>query len=342
MSIRTRIGAMRLVWRLALVLTGGIGGSALVLGLPGCGGGLEVTGGGIGGSGLVAGPIEELGSIVVGGIEFDIDEADIVVNGEAGAAGDLALGMYVSVYGTFDEEAGTGEASRVDFEESVSGPVRLVSPDRRRIVLLEQVVILDDSTRLAGLAPVDLVPGVVVTVSGTRNAEGEILATRIARRIAVTGCRVVGEVEDLSAGGSAFRIENLEIDASGALVVGGALAEGDDVAVFAQTCAAQDVVVAKEIRRLDSTRPPSPGPLRSVRGFVVERIAADRFRMHVPNVGPVVFTISPRTVFEGGARADISRNDLLRVTGEIGSDNVLRAGRVVFLESVSPSVAGSR
>jgi len=300
-------------------------------------GGAEVTGGGIGGSGFVAGPIEELGSIVVQGIRFDIDDAIVVVNGDAAESGELALGMYVSVYGTFDEDGTTGTASRVEFEESVSGPIQFVSASRRRLVVLEQIVLLDDSTRLSDIAIDELRPGVVVTVSGARDADNSIVATLVARRAPARGCRVLGDVSALD--GSTFRLGILDVDASGALIVGGALAEGDSVGVLADVCDAEGPLLAREVRRLDATRPPPPGPLRSVQGIVVNVATAQAFRMHVPGFGPVRVELMPQTVFEGGTAADISRNVRLRVTGRVNDTGVLRAARVVFLEETGLSPA---
>lgn len=297
----------------------------------GCGGGLGATGGGIGGSGIVAGPIEELGSIVVEGIRFDIDEAAVVVNGDDGAAEYLALGMFVSVQGTFDAEAGTGTATRVEFEESVSGPVTFVSMDRSRFVVLEQVVTLDDETRLDGITRPGLRPGVVITVSGSRDADGAIAATLVARRTGKTKCRVLGDVEDLAEDASAFRIGDLEVDVSDAVVVGGDLVEGDSVGVLADDCDGDGALSARQIRRLDATRPNPGGPLRNVRGFVLAAPDGDRFAMRVPGVGRITVAVTSETVFEGGVEADVSRNDMLKVEGRVVGEDVLRAARIRFL-----------
>ena len=51
--------------------------TALLATAPGCG---SSSGGGIDGSGVVFGPIEALGSIVVSGISFDVDNADVVLD----------------------------------------------------------------------------------------------------------------------------------------------------------------------------------------------------------------------------------------------------------------------
>lgn len=301
--------------------------------LPGCG--ADVSSGGIGGSGLVAGPIEELGSIVVQQIRFEIDDATVVVNGDTAGPGELELGMYVSVYGTFNEEQTTGTATRVEFEESVSGPIGFVSADRKILVVLDQTVLLAESTRLSGITLDGLRAGAIVTVSGSRDADDAIVATFIARRAATRGCRVLGDVTELSADRLTFRLGDLDVDASQATIVGGLLTDGDSVGVLADTCNDSAPLLAREIRRLEATRPPPPGPLRSVQGIVLNVLPGDAFRMHVPGFGPLRVELAPHTTFEGGSASDITRNDRLRVIGRVDDGGVLRADRVVFVAETS-------
>lgn len=303
--------------------------------LPGCGGGAGATGGGIGGSGYVYGPIEELGSIVVGGIRFSLDEASIVVNGDLASADDLVLGMVVGVQGSFDENDGSGSATRVEFEESASGPITAVSSGRRVLVVLGQIVVLDDDTRLDGVTSEELDVGVDVVISGTRDADDRIVASLVSRPDPGRGCRVAGDVEDLDEQATTFSIGDLEVDASGALIVGGSLVEGDRVGVLAETCAEDGVLVAREVRRLDELRPVLPGPLRRVRGFVREVPGPDRFRMFVPGAGLLRVLVLPRTIFQGGGVGDLARNVPLRVSGSIDDAGVLRAGRIVFVDAVA-------
>jgi hypothetical protein len=312
-------------------MAGSIGLPVLVLLQAGCGGALGGSNGGIGGSGIVAGPIEELGSIVVDGIRFEIDDASVVLNGDDGAAEDLDLGMFVTVHGSFDEEAGTGTATLVEFDESVSGPVNAVSMDRKRIVVLEQAVTLDGETRLKGLTPGGLRTGVVVTVSGSRDADGSIAATLVARRSSAETCRVVGDVEELAEDASSFHIGGLEVDASAAMVIGGDLVEGDSVGVLADNCDGEGPLSARQVRRLEVTRPEPGGPLRNVHGFVLAAPDGDRFVMRVPGVGPITVVVTAETVFEGGVKTDLSRNDLLKVGGRVTDAGILRAARIRFL-----------
>lgn len=312
-------------------LARGLCAALLLFTFPGCGGGGFSASGGIGGSGYVYGPIEELGSIVVDGVHFSIDDATIVTNGEPAAATDLTLGMYVGVFGSFDEDTETGTAMRVEFEETVSGPVTFVGVAGRRITVLRQSVLLDESTRFVGVASGDIETGMIVTVSGTRNADGQVVATLVRRRQAAEGCRILGNVVNLNVTGTTFHIGDLEIDATSALIVGGQLTDDDPVGVHALNCDSGSALMAVEVRRLDATRTVPEGDLRRVRGFVLERVSRDLFVLGVPTQGRVRVRITAKTSFEGGDEADLIRNKPLRVAGVEQADGSLKATRILFV-----------
>ncbi|MGY8803191.1 MAG: hypothetical protein ACKVK6_03030, partial [bacterium] len=109
---------------------------ALLAGAFACaeaGGGGDFAEGGIGGSGISQGPITEFGSIFVNGIEWELDGAEVEIDGvvEPGLSSDQDLsdlfnrGMVVRVEGTIDTstEPPTGQAERVFFDHEIVGPV---------------------------------------------------------------------------------------------------------------------------------------------------------------------------------------------------------------------------
>lgn len=81
---------------------GGGGGGDQLAGVTPPGGGGDIGGGaGIGGTGFSStGTIDGTGSIFVNGVRYDIDDAEIFVNGEPATEADLKLGMVVVVAGT--------------------------------------------------------------------------------------------------------------------------------------------------------------------------------------------------------------------------------------------------
>jgi hypothetical protein len=65
---------------------------------------------------VVQGPITGFGSIIVNGVHYDIDRAQISVNGVPASATDLALGQLVTISGTRDANAPRGQANSVSFD----------------------------------------------------------------------------------------------------------------------------------------------------------------------------------------------------------------------------------
>jgi hypothetical protein len=198
-------------------------------------GGTGVTDGGIGGTGIV-GTITGFGSILVNGLRIEYDartpvSADL---GEA-TAGDLRVGQVVAV------EAATVNrqlvARSIALRTEVSGPLTQVSEGGRGLQIMGQAVVIDAASiaRGGGLDPTELAVGQWVTVSGLRDADGFIVATRIDSRRAGGLVGVRGPVDG---DGGGLRIGSLELAAppglafergrttfvAGELVAGGTLA----------------------------------------------------------------------------------------------------------------------
>jgi hypothetical protein len=102
---------------------GGGGGGVAAVSSPG--------GGGIGGTGLTSsGTVDGFGSIFVNGVEFETDDAVILVDGESVGEDQLGLGMVVVVSGTVNDDGATGIAERVIYDEEVEGPVESIERDQ--------------------------------------------------------------------------------------------------------------------------------------------------------------------------------------------------------------------
>ena len=74
------------------------------------------------------GTINGFGSIFVNGVEFETDEADILVDGQRVGEDALGLGMVVLVDGTVNEDGVTGTANSVVFDDEVEGPIEAIQP----------------------------------------------------------------------------------------------------------------------------------------------------------------------------------------------------------------------
>ncbi|MDZ7828711.1 MAG: hypothetical protein U5K33_04215 [Halofilum sp. (in: g-proteobacteria)] len=97
-----------------------LSGALLGMAVASCGGGgSTLAEGGIGGTGISSGSISAFGSIVVNGTKFDVDAAEITVNGDPAMQSALDIGYVVRVDGDLDD----GVAETVRFDANLIGEV---------------------------------------------------------------------------------------------------------------------------------------------------------------------------------------------------------------------------
>ena len=138
---------------------------------------------GIGGTGLVAqnivsdgigivGEITGFGSIFVNGIEVENDASTIIsVNGRKVLNHEFEIGEVVEIL-TRDEQMVTG-AVLINVRHEVIGPVSEIDLTMKRFTILNQNVLVKN-------LPANIKPGDFLAVSGFRDGDGQIHATRIA------------------------------------------------------------------------------------------------------------------------------------------------------------------
>jgi hypothetical protein len=156
---------------------------------PGGIGGTGVDGGGIGGTGQraeaevgVLGVVTGFASICVNGIEVHYDANTLVsLNSEPAAASALGIGQVVSVRAV---GAGTqARAQSIDIVDAVVGRINAVEGTGTLLQVNGQRVRIDSSTVLGpGLTRSQLAAAQVgdsLRVSGLRDADGSIVATRV-------------------------------------------------------------------------------------------------------------------------------------------------------------------
>ena len=138
---------------------------------------------GIGGTGLQAqnigsegigiiGEITGFGSIFVNGFEVENDDATIIsVNGRKVSKHEFEIGEVVEVL-TPDERPLTN-AVLINVRHEVIGPVSEIDRTRNRFTILNQEVLVEN-------LPANVETGAFLAVSGFRDGDGQIHATRIA------------------------------------------------------------------------------------------------------------------------------------------------------------------
>ena len=208
-----------LLHRLTLVV-------AAALALVACGGdqvaGIQGTGSPVATTTSV-GPISGFGSIIQDGVEYQTSSAQIHIEDQPGNEAQLSVGQVVTIKGTVNADGTTGVATDVSFTADVRGPVAQVDVSAGTFTVLGQTVRVTDNTLFDDslqVTAVDALAGVVVEVSGTTNAAGEIVASRIELAAAGASLQVKGQVQALDTVAHTFRINALTVDYSNAAPTG--------------------------------------------------------------------------------------------------------------------------
>ncbi len=185
------------------------------------------------------GPVTGFGSVIVNGVRFDDDTADVSDDeGRTLHVDDLRLGMEVEIEAG-DDHGGRATASGVHVHGSVTGPVEAVDAVAGTLVVLGQSVDTDAGTALDDALPgglASLVPGAIVRIHGPADpSTGVVHATRVERAGAVGAFRVHGRVGALDAAAHRITIGAATFDFTDVADVPGDLAVGSAVALSTAT-----------------------------------------------------------------------------------------------------------
>ncbi len=135
------------------------------------------------------------------GKSLDLSEATVTVNGDD-VQMSVRPGMVIRGQGV--DQGSSIVVQSVDVQIEVKGPIDSVDVAASQLVVLGQTVAVDALTRIyeenpddtyTSLVLGDLQAGDYVEVSGTRQADGSILATRIERKLVTSGDPEYGQVE---------------------------------------------------------------------------------------------------------------------------------------------------
>lgn len=302
------------------------------------GGGSGPPTGGIDGVGRARGAITGFGSIIVNGVRFNTTSASFTVDDNPGAESDLDVGDVVEVVGRIANDGLTGTAEQVFANDAVEGPVDSIDLAGSRLVVMSTLVIVsretvfDDSFSQPSLAAVTV--GQVVEVSGFFNADGAVLATRIEPKPAGGVYEVEGVVSSLNTGESTFRLGDLLVDYSAAVVRDGTLQNGACVEAKGSQYAG-GVLEASTVEVESCNSPGANGDKGEIEGPITEFNSASDFKVS----GQPVST-SSSTVYEGGTSASLGLNVRVEVSGTYNASGVLVASEVEFEEESEAGVSG--
>lgn len=221
-------------WLFTLAASG-----ALLLAACGGGGGGEPPRAQV--SSFTSGAITGFGSVIVNGVRFEDDAAELVdEDGDRLGRDDLALGQQVEIEASsIDRRSGQGVATRIRVGSELVGPVAAVDPASQTLVVLGQTVVVDagtvfDDDLSGGFAALSV--GRVLEVHAQLDVAGGVYrATRIEPEDSPSAFKLRGLVEALDTAARSFRIGGATINYTGATEVTPTLANGVRVRVRLQT-----------------------------------------------------------------------------------------------------------
>jgi hypothetical protein len=278
---------------------------------------------------MTVGAISGFGSVHVNGVRFDTSGAQITIDGQSGSEAQLRVGHVVRIDGTRSRDGREGRASSIAFDDAVQGPVQSVDAAAGTLVVLGQRVQVDGLTsfddRLQPASLAGIAVGALVEVSGFRDAQGVIHATRIEPKDANDAFELTGIVANHDAVARRFDIGTLTVDYSAAQLddlPGGAPQNGLLVEVKGGTIDATGVLLAT---RVEGKRDDMDDDMEvEIEGLITRFASVTDF-----DVGGRPVTTTSGTRFEDGTSADLALGVRVEVEGDI-RNGVLIAEKVKF------------
>ncbi len=285
---------------------------------------------------FATGPVTGFGSVIVNGIRYDTSGALFTKDGVSTTQDDLAVGHHVVVTGTIDDDNTNAMATSVDFDDNVEGPVSSFDPVTGIMVVLGQTVILGPDTSIDDSCPDDLLSVAAVEVSGSVNADGAIVATRIECKSVLGEMEVTGTVSNLGAA-MTFQINALVVDYSAAAMDNfpSPISDGDPVEAKGTSFGPNGELIATRVEFKGALFDGAEGDHAEIEGFITSFTNETQFE-----VNSIPVTTSTSTTFEGGAATDLGMNLKVEVEGEFDGSGTLVATKVEIKQAKVVRVTG--
>lgn len=315
--------------------------------------GCDVTGGsgdqiaGIDGSGspaadnVTTGTIDGFGSVIVNGVRYNTDNADITISGDASSESNLDVGVYVTVVGSVNTDNVSGTATSIHFQPNVIGVISAINENQNRLVVLGQTIRVNDETSFGdGISGGDLgglTVGQRVRVSGPVNSSEEIIASRIDLDTG-SELEVLGSIKNLDSNNFTFSLGSLTIEYSQATFDGvsvESLINGLDIIVVGSQFSG-GTLIAEIIEGEDDffDELDEDGELE-IEGLITEFSSAALFE-----VGHLSVSTDTSTVVLGGTLQSLGLDVYIQVFGSVDRNDVLQAEEIEILEYAELVISG--
>lgn len=193
---------------------------SLTLSLSGCGDSSSSQTAGIDGSGAPVatatttnGTIDGFGSVIVNGLRYNSDKAQVLINGETAMEDNLRVGYQVRITGIIAID-GSATADKIEFTPTLVGVIEQIDASNNTLVVLGQQVYITNNTLFdAAISPKNitgLAVGNKILVSGALAADGSVSATRI-DFIGADQIQLTGFIHELNESNNTFKLNQQQV-----------------------------------------------------------------------------------------------------------------------------------
>lgn len=303
--------------------------------LSACGGNSSSFENGVGGTGITQGRITHLESnisstITINEIQFDTKNASFIRDGETTESqSDFSIGEIITIKGSIKADNAHGIATEVIFDDTVEGPITAII-NENTIEVLGQTIEVDSGTIFYGFNQLaDLKRGFIVEVSGYVKANDRILASTLKLLRTTTTIdstlQIKGHISDINLIDRTFKINNLLVDYSTALVDEEKLKPDVYVLVRSVKPLIEDVLIASKViilnGKLDSNK------FYKKSGYITKIDSQDSFEF---DGIPVLTQLN--TVFLNGSKSDLNVNKNIIISGFTNSEGTLLADEIYLID----------
>ncbi|MCP5207868.1 MAG: hypothetical protein H7A01_11730 [Hahellaceae bacterium] len=296
--------------------------------------------GGIDRGGVTIGTISGFGSVIVNGIKFNTDNANIFDGSDPTDESRLDVGQVVMVTGDIDSKTSTGVASSIVLTTELIGPVTAIDATNQTVTILGQLVQLNNDTLFdQENASIDsLKIGDYLRVYGLR-ASSEIVASRLEHETDMMNVDVRGKIESLDLNLQRFEINEQVIDYSMVSLddlTKRALQDGLFVRVTATTLLEGVVLAEVIINETDRFKLEEKTDVE-LEGVIDSSPGAGEFLLS----GYRVKFDAERTEIEGGDESEIVAGMRVEVEGIVNADGEIFADEIKIKTSANARIEGT-
>lgn len=153
---------------------------------------------------------------IVNGVQFKHTDALITRDAEILTENDLIAGQIITVEALDSDEDGVFEASKIDIEEQLLGPIELIDTNLNTVQIFGQTVYITDGTSFTDKSFSTLEINDYLAIFGFRREDGSIEATLIELlkedfSSALDTVKVMGEVTELNLETNTITVDGIEI-----------------------------------------------------------------------------------------------------------------------------------